>query len=614
METDWTWDIFGDHADELSPLPGSKRAFQGQFRRWGFPLKQNPVYRDDRLATRVRELWERNMPQREMLRILGEDGFEIKDRELVRLRTRNKWLLRDPRGDSRLEGTPEDKGFAAAESSPDPITPYNDAESPGEGMATPGSPATGGSRKRRRRTRGWAGQPADPPGPPRFPSETTIDEARVILQLDSAGYRAVRTVFQRICEANGVVKKTLAGPERWDATKAELVREVPQLQTLMWAVAEEERDAERRKLALDIICTDVTKRMRDGDKRMTLADAKKVLGINPEEARGLRSAFYKVLAGQEVPVRCKSTAGAGRWVELMGEWVAGSELVRGLLPGDQGSPEYKERWKALDILATDVMKRMRDERIRKEARVRGKGKSADAKVEGEPSGVLTEQGTATRGGGSELAEVSPGSIQASPATVSSMDPEDGIGAMMSDFDHVSPVPPLQLVPVVNLRAQGGGSMSDDSSHHHRLLFESPADIALDRQLLIPGGSPAYVDQPYAPFIQSPLTYSPHPHHHHMPLQQTTIAVYLRLHPSSTYVAAPAIWIATLSSHSLQELRHVAAEKFGDAATCVAVEGVLRDGEGGECALGIGGDEELGAYLAHLGGGTPTFNITLAWRG
>lgn len=105
---------------------------------------------------------------------------------------------------------------------------------------------------------------------------------------------------------------------------------------------EEEVGAERKAPALDVICTDVTKRMRDGDRRMTLADANKVLGINPEEARALRAGFYRVLAGQGMQVRYKSTAGAARWRALMGEWTAGSELVRGLLPGDRGSAEYRE--------------------------------------------------------------------------------------------------------------------------------------------------------------------------------------------------------------------------------------------------------------------------------
>jgi hypothetical protein len=47
----------------------------------------------------VKQLWERNTTQKEMLRILNEeDGFEIKERELMRVRAKNRWLLRVPNG------------------------------------------------------------------------------------------------------------------------------------------------------------------------------------------------------------------------------------------------------------------------------------------------------------------------------------------------------------------------------------------------------------------------------------------------------------------------------------------------------------------------------------
>ena len=75
------------------------------------------------------------------------------------------------------------------------------------------------TRKRRRRTRGWAGLPADPPGPPRFPSETTIDESKAFLSLDNRLYRDIRSRFQRICEEADIIKKTIAGPERWEGPK-----------------------------------------------------------------------------------------------------------------------------------------------------------------------------------------------------------------------------------------------------------------------------------------------------------------------------------------------------------------------------------------------------------
>jgi hypothetical protein len=42
-----------------------------------------------------------------------------------------------------------------------------------------------------------------------------------------------------------------------------------------------------------------------------------------------------------------------------------------------------------------------------------------------------------------------------------------------------------------------------------------------------------------------------------------------------------------------------------------VEGVLKDEKGCELSLPIEQDEELGAYLAHLQGRAPTFNVQLA---
>ncbi|KAK5992686.1 hypothetical protein PT974_06101 [Cladobotryum mycophilum] len=89
-----------DHLKDVYKFTPSKRAFQTQFRRWNFPSKQKPAHRDDRLVSRIKELWERNLAQREMLRVLNEeDGFNIKHRELMRVRTMNRWLLRIPNGD-----------------------------------------------------------------------------------------------------------------------------------------------------------------------------------------------------------------------------------------------------------------------------------------------------------------------------------------------------------------------------------------------------------------------------------------------------------------------------------------------------------------------------------
>ena len=105
-------------------------------------------------------------------------------------------------------------------------------------------------------------------------------------------YRELRDHFQRICEETGFIKKTIAGPEKWQAAKDRLIRESPHLQTVFWGGHPQ---LEAKALALDVVCTDVTKRMRTLERRMTIAEAKNALGINPEESRQIRNAFYNTL-------------------------------------------------------------------------------------------------------------------------------------------------------------------------------------------------------------------------------------------------------------------------------------------------------------------------------
>ncbi|UZP33041.1 hypothetical protein NXS19_000857 [Fusarium pseudograminearum] len=88
------------HMKNVYQFTPSKRAFQVQFSRWKFPTKQRLKHKDDRLVKRIHELWQKNIPQGEMLRILNEDdGFDINSRELIRVRARNRWLLRVQHGD-----------------------------------------------------------------------------------------------------------------------------------------------------------------------------------------------------------------------------------------------------------------------------------------------------------------------------------------------------------------------------------------------------------------------------------------------------------------------------------------------------------------------------------
>jgi hypothetical protein len=86
------------HMRDVHQFTPSKRAFQTQFKRWGFPSKRKPTFRDEDLLDRVKELWEANYSQRAMLDTLQAEGHDIKERELMRLRAKNRWLMRIPNG------------------------------------------------------------------------------------------------------------------------------------------------------------------------------------------------------------------------------------------------------------------------------------------------------------------------------------------------------------------------------------------------------------------------------------------------------------------------------------------------------------------------------------
>ena len=65
---------------------------------------------------------------------------------------------------------------------------------------------------------------------------------------------------------------------------------------------------------MDVICTDVTKRMRTMQLKMTIAEAKTILGSNPEESRTIRQEFVNVL--KEDHFTSKTEAGQEHWEEL----------------------------------------------------------------------------------------------------------------------------------------------------------------------------------------------------------------------------------------------------------------------------------------------------------
>ena len=554
----------------------SKRSLQVQFRRWNFPSKHKPAYKNDRLVNRIKELWERNLNQKEMLRILNEeDGFDIRARELIRVRARHRWLLRVPSGENQLSGMLVGQANDSVEDLSIDATPTTSASTV--------NLAANGAKKRKRRASGAATDHS------RFPSSMTLDDARMILKLDQQAYRDMRIAFQQICREEGVSKKTVAGAEKWEAVKVRLVRQSTPLQAVMWSTRED--DAPRHELALDIICTDVTKRARTLESRMTLAEARNLLGVNPQQAWDIRTAFQKVLAGGELG--CKSDASAEQWQDMRRRWGEQSPLVKTILEDiEPGDDDKTGKSRALDVLAMDITKRMRDDRSRT---------SRGRRVPLSP-GVSSYDGQ-----------------HRSPST----DPGDyGDGLARSNLDNISEVSRASNIVFSPANSNMGGHLQEGLPPTPRMLgtsmtpsmgLQSPVSSSL---LLGPGPSHSqgtFMEQSYAPqqFDATGATTSA-PVFTGVETMSPACAVYMRLHPGSSFVTSAHLWVATLHSHSVQELRQAAADKF-PGTICVRVEGMLKDGKRGELPLPIEQDQELSAYLAHLQGMAPTFTVQLMWK-
>ncbi|KAH7412448.1 hypothetical protein BKA64DRAFT_658891 [Cadophora sp. MPI-SDFR-AT-0126] len=598
----------------------SKRAFQTQFKRWDFPSKQNPAHKNAALVQRVKELWDCNTSQRDMLRTLNDEGYDIKERELMRVRAKNRWLLRVPNGMKTKKKDSDQDVISQLQQALYPGEQMADAEAddePLEDMSMPQTRTSRGdspplspevmrkrqerlsklqaesaerwaTRKRRRRTRGWAGLPADPPGPPRFPSETTIDESKAFLSLDNRLYRDIRARFQRICEEADIIKKTIAGPERWEAAKDRLVQESPHLQSVFWA---NEDNQEAKKLALDVVCSDVTKRMRTLERRMTIAEAKNSLGVNPEESRQLRNAFYQVLKADHFT--SKLEAGEDHWKELKATWINGSELLQSILAPGDADPQHQEKVKAMEVLCRDVMKRLRDDQTKRDPTRKKKFDSNFTVPEADMNPF-------------DMKEYQPGPDE-------SLIQAAALAQAQSQMQN-QVLPHTRTQP----RGQSGLNHAQSQQQARQQVMVDHNDMQIDPSLLLAAANDPslmtrgmqnqfadqYVDQQYAAQAAQ-AAFQPAP---------ASFPLYIRLHPNSEVTSQTRLWLATMSSTSLDELRQLATVKF-PGTIAIRIEGVIKPPNGNEMLLPIDQDDELEAYFAAIGGVKPMFQVQLvaAWK-
>ncbi|OAL54109.1 hypothetical protein IQ07DRAFT_560794 [Pyrenochaeta sp. DS3sAY3a] len=440
------------------------------------------------------------------------------------------------------------------------------------------------SRKRRRRTRGWAGLPADNPGePPRFPSETTIDEAKAYLVLDNKMYREIRETFLELCKDQGITKKTIAGPEKWAQIVQKLIRENTHLSEVFQEEPEvlENNDAlyrpkGQKALSLDVICIDVTKRLRTLETRMSLADAKNLLSLNPEQTRQLRSAFVARLKADHFIN--KHEAGEQHWEELKQAWINESEPLARALSHGQADPQHAQRVRAIEVLARDVMKRVRQERTTKDPTQKkqvhqgpGPGPAPPIQV---PHSAISQTSRQTQN-------------TTNPTTAAQTQPQTTFPPLSS----LSAPSDLQIDPSLLLAASDAAILPASAYH--------TSD---------PPSQPHPQPQPHDPYRQPQHT--PHSQYQqYYPASQTPsvpLPVYFRLHPhSSTPFPAKTVWLSILHSHSIAELRALAMREH-PGTTVQKLEGLISyrgqgqgQGQEREVVVEVGDDEELGAYLGHV---------------
>src|SRR6266536_85586 len=169
------------------------------------------------------------------------------------------------------------------------------------------------------------------------------------------------------------------------------------------------------------------------------------------------------------------------------------------------------------------------------------------------------------------------------------------------------------------RAQAQAQAQARQAQSHSQVMVDHNDMQLDPSLLLAAANDPslmgrgmqgqfseqqYVDQQYAAqAAQSAFAPS-----------TSSIAVYFRLHPASDVQSHVRLWVATLSSISVDELRQLAVVRHPHTLA-IRIEGVMKQANGHEATISIDQDEELEAYLGGVGGVKPIFSVQLvnAWK-
>ena len=196
----------------------------------------------------------------------------------------------------------------------------------------------------------------------RFPSEMPLTETKVVLGINHAEYQEVRSAFESICSDLNINRKKDC--KHWEDAKIQLIAACPCLSATipiqaispivladipitMANVLSKEADP-RKLLALDLLCMDVTKKNRVKSTRLTLTEAKKRLGLTPNEILTIRESLKARLAADGFTSKLQS--GESHWKELRNAWTKEHDL---------------KDTAAANVIGSDVMKRLNDKSKRR---------------------------------------------------------------------------------------------------------------------------------------------------------------------------------------------------------------------------------------------------------
>ena len=539
-----------------------------------------------------------------MLAILRGEGWDVKERELTKLRKDHNLLLREPNksgngSEKRKKRKRDALGELADRNEQDgpASTPEEPARAPSpEEILPPEVIAKREARQarllaesqerlkagtRRRRTKVWSGLPPDPVQPPRYPSELTMEESKNELGLDRKMYQEMRNIFEDICRSNNVIKKTLCGAETWKAVKGQLISQFQQLQPIFWGMEAADLNLTQKPMALDLICMDVTKKIRTVGTRITITDAKNILGLTPQEGRDIRSAFDAILKGDHFV--SKLEVPKEHWEALKDKWIADSPRLQQVLAGGDGDPDLPAKLRSLESIASDVQKRHRDYQTKKD-----------------PMRLTKTSATSFPGRGPPP--------RSTPAT-SAKKPNPPPAINPSDQAADSPVQAFLSGALSNHSSNEinppSSSQSDMTAFASQALAHAPSyndftdftGIQIDPTLLEAAGSlPQNLnnDNSHAQLINNP-----------------PVRVFFRPSPTSPLKhlsSAPKVWLAELQApYTVNSLRGLALNGSGlqGKARVGKIEGVTE----GDSGWGIDRDDELEAYLGFVrGGGKVTFVV------